>query len=867
MITVVVGILATTATVSAQDSLSVAKARGLKWYNQAVDEMEVSAFSEAEKSVDKALDCYRKAGERKLAVPALTLKSSLMERRWDLDGSLSCLDAAYGKLEAGMDSETLDIIKERYRIYDKYGMVDQVAPLFLKVDSLMRVSSDLMVRVECGVILGDNAANAGHIAQAETLYKESLRMVEESDNPDEYVNVIYLLLERIRSQAMARQEYGQALRLSQRMLRMLKDDGAQDLSLAYFNIAEVYQKSGDTTRCLAYADTIMANGGVPMTDPMLEARHLQLKGILNGRIGRWNTAANIYASVDSMLEAVGRNALRERMNLVPLRAGALYQAGRLPESERLYSEYYEYARSVFSGESDATTTALLNLANIRAYCGKIAEGSEDYIEVERRLEEKIGWRLRFLSSESRSHYLDNMMDVAFAMTAFGLKAGHSGDKFAGSAWDALLMAKGLLLASDKDASQILRSEGTKADRELFYKLTSLQRTLSSMEGRPGSDPATSAELCREILAADSRLAGQSAAYSGIGSFLRTNADAVKSALSDNDVIVDMFDYKSDDGTHPYVAYIVRKESEHPLLVRLCENVRIGDTPMDFRDALEAAEVKAFADRLSSMLRADDNVFLVPSGDFHLIPVESVVMSDGRRFGEAYNIIRLSSARDVVAAKQLAVNSKKRMEVSLFGGLDYGSSNEYAPLPATSEEVVAIKKALGKKAMVLEYTGSEGTPEAVMSLDGNSPDILHFATHGFWYSTEGPAFNKAESYRRGMNMSGLVLSGGRRITAADISTLDFSGTTLAVLSACQTGQGHVTPEGVFGLQRAFKKAGVRYLLVNVGEVSDVASSLFMKEFYSSLRRDGDVREAFGEAKSAVRKRYPDPFYWAGFLLLD
>ena len=867
MITVVVGILATTAILSAQDSLSVAKARGLKWYKQAVDEMEVSAFLEAELATDKALECYAKAGERKLAVPALTLKSSLMERRWDLDGALSCLDAAYGKLDTGMDSETLEVIKKQYHIYNKYGMVDRVAPLFLKVDSLMRVSSDLMVRVECGVILGDNAANAGHILQAETQYKESLRMLEESDKPDEYVNVIYLLLERIRSQELARREYGQALRTSRRMLGLLKDDGAQDLGLAYFNIAEVYQKSGDTTRCLAYADTIMANGGVPMTDPLLEARHLQLKGILNGRLGRWNTAANIYASVDSMMFAGGQNALRERMNLVPLRAAALYQAGRLQESERLYSQYYEYARSVFSEESDATTTALLNLANIRAYCGRIAEGSDDYIEVERRLTEKIGWRLRFLSSESRGHYLDNMLDVAFAMTAFGLKAGHSDDRFAEAAWDALLMAKGLLLASDKDASQIVRGEGTKEDRELFYKLTSLQRTLASMEGRPGSDPVASAELCREILAVDSRLAGQCAAYSGIGSFLRTDADAVKAALSDNDVIVDMFDYKSDDGTHPYVAYIVRKESSQPLLVRLCENVRSGDSPMDFRDALEASEVKAFVERLSSMLRPGDNIFLVPSGDFHLIPVESVVMPDGRRFGEAFNITRLSSARDAVAFKQGAASTKKRMEVCLFGGLDYGPSSEYSPLPATSEELAAIRKALGKKAKILEYTGEEGTWEAVMGLDGNSPDILHFATHGFWYSSDGPSFNKAESYRRGMNMSGLILSGGQRLTASDISTLDLSGTSLAVLSACQTGQGHITPEGVFGLQRAFKKAGVRHILVNIGEASDVASSLFMKEFYSSLKTTGDAREAFAEAKAAVQRRYPDPFYWAGFLLLD
>lgn len=89
-----------------------------------------------------------------------------------------------------------------------------------------------------------------------------------------------------------------------------------------------------------------------------------------------------------------------------------------------------------------------------------------------------------------------------------------------------------------------------------------------------------------------------------------------------------------------------------------------------------------------------------------------------------------------------------------------------------------------------------------------------------------------------------------------------------LSACETGLGHATPEGIYGLQRAFKKAGVRYLLVNVGEASDVASSLFMTEFHKDLISNGnDIHSAFRTARAAVQKRYPDPYYWAGFLLLD
>ena len=120
----------------------------------------------------------------------------------------------------------------------------------------------------------------------------------------------------------------------------------------------------------------------------------------------------------------------------------------------------------------------------------------------------------------------------------------------------------------------------------------------------------------------------------------------------------------------------------------------------------------------------------------------------------------------------------------------------------------------------------------------------------------------------MNMSGLVMADGKKLTATDIASMDLSGTTLVCLSACETGLGHVTPEGIYGLQRAFKKAGVRHILVNVGEASDVASSLFMTEFYRAFVRNGyDSHDAFRKAKEKVRKRYPDPYYWAGFLLLD
>ena len=830
---------------------------GLSWYNQAVEEMDVSGFAEAEIALDSSLVWYRKSGEHAWAVSSLTLLSSLKEHRWDLDGALECLDTAYSMLLPGMDNETLDIIKNKYVIYDKYGMVDQIGPLFVKVDSLMRATADPMVKVECSVILADNALNAGHPTQAETLYRESLRTLDNSGHDKE----LYAVLGKLRYLSMSRKEFVDALDCSQRMLDILKAGGNQDLGLAYFNIAEVYEKSLDTTRCLAYADSIMANGGVPMKDPILNARHMMLKGMLNGRLGRWNKAAEIYAAVDSAMAAAGPNSLRERKNLVPLRAASLYQAGRLAESETLYSEYYEYCGKVYSEESDVTTTALLNLANIRAYSGKIEEGSADYMEVERRLVKKISERLRFLPSQTRDHCLDDMLKVTFAMTAFGLKARHTEDQFSDSAWEALLLSKGLLLSSDIDISERIRRSGTSEDKNQFYRLMAMQRNLAAMENRVGGDAASSAALCEELLIADAKLAAQSAVYREIGGFLEIGAATIKDMLDDNDVIVDMTDFKSDDGTHPYTAYIVRKGSGHAALVRLCEDI---ENYSDVTEALSSPEVKSMVDRLSSYVNPGDNIYLVPSGKFHLIPIESFPMPDGRCFGDVYNVVRLSTSRDLSVIKQKKRITQKPLTATLFGNLDY--DGDYSPLPAAEAEVKSIGKAL-KKFTVHEYTGSEGTREAFLSIDGKSTDVIHFATHGFYYEPKAGE-NKQSVYRKTMNMSGLVMSSGQRLTAAEIAAMDLSGTKLVCLSACETGLGHVTPEGIYGLQRAFKKAGVRHILVNVGEASDVASSLFMTEFYRTFVRNGyDAHDAFRKAREKVRKRYPDPYYWAGFLLLD
>ena len=81
---------------------------------------------------------------------------------------------------------------------------------------------------------------------------------------------------------------------------------------------------------------------------------------------------------------------------------------------------------------------------------------------------------------------------------------------------------------------------------------------------------------------------------------------------------------------------------------------------------------------------------------------------------------------------------------------------------------------------------------------------------------------------------------------------------------------MTAEGVFGLQRAFKKAGVGTIIMSLWNVDDKVTSEFMVAFYEQLTDKANTwnkRKAFEQTKEIIRKEHPDPYYWAAFVMLD
>jgi len=199
-----------------------------------------------------------------------------------------------------------------------------------------------------------------------------------------------------------------------------------------------------------------------------------------------------------------------------------------------------------------------------------------------------------------------------------------------------------------------------------------------------------------------------------------------------------------------------------------------------------------------------------------------------------------------------------------------------------------------------YTSTTANEESFKALCGKHQNILHIATHGFYWSDS--TAQKADFFSQRMttildrnmptspsidplNRCGLLFAGANTaysghsselpegvqdgiLTAKEISLLDLRDADLVVLSACETGKGEITGEGVFGLQRAFKQAGAQTLIMSLWKVDDKATQLLMTEFYRNwITNHQSKRAAFRNAQNAVRSQYKEPYYWAGFIMLD
>ena len=223
------------------------------------------------------------------------------------------------------------------------------------------------------------------------------------------------------------------------------------------------------------------------------------------------------------------------------------------------------------------------------------------------------------------------------------------------------------------------------------------------------------------------------------------------------------------------------------------------------------------------------------------------------------------------------------------------------------EVDNIEKVLGEN--VEKMTECDATEKSFKALSGKKKKNIHIATHGYyWNDSTARLLSKDHQLRalqqgadsqqedKAMSLSGLFFGGAQInfskdrknlsdtiddgvLTAMEVADLDLRGLDLVVLSACQTGLGDIVgSEGVFGLQRGFKKAGAQSIVMSLWPVDDEATKEFMVRFYQELKNNKTKRQAFNIAQEQLKttygnfedKKHEKPTtrpHWAAFILLD
>ena len=329
------------------------------------------------------------------------------------------------------------------------------------------------------------------------------------------------------------------------------------------------------------------------------------------------------------------------------------------------------------------------------------------------------------------------------------------------------------------------------------------------------------------------------------------------------------------------------------------------------DALELwAQVgRVVLNPLTPATRGVNTLFVSPDGELNRIPFAALrapssrqllseelqlrLLTTGRELLDLQNTTTIKTSQALVVANPafdrtpVSVQSPRLSIVSQQRSGDHGSQR-WAPLPGTATEGAAIAQLTGGRLLAGEQA------RAATIQQQQAPRLLHLATHAYFQPDLPEAERKQDQPQRSKNnqgpmalsgenpllRSGIVFAGANQpdddpaddgyLTALEVARLNWKGTELVVISACESGKGDIKAgEGVYGLKRAIAVAGARSSLLSLWKVDDRATAAFMESFYNKLKSGTGRAAALAATQKEFRQSsnttWSHPYVWAAFQL--
>jgi CHAT domain-containing protein/lipopolysaccharide biosynthesis regulator YciM len=590
-----------------------------------------------------------------------------------------------------------------------------------------------------------------------------------------------------------------------------------------------------------------------------------------------------------------------------------------------------------------------NLAKLYWESDKIMKCVPFILEANR--EERVLLRnaVRHLSEGELNSYIDKFKettDLLYSLTRTGAET-------QSTCYDNSLFYKGFLLNTSSSIKNLIYANSISIEDNNLVK--SYQRRLAIEYSKPINQRNAHQvmEFEERINALEKKLAKDVA---GFGEIIRqVNYKDVQAKLRPDQVSIEFVHYRLRkpelQDSIMYAALVLKGDNSEPLFINLFEERELTKLlnansikRMEFvtsvyldpisRKAMDKSTKSLYEliwQPIKPFLKNVKTIFFSPSGLLHSINLNAISLNPNRMLSDEYNLILLNSSRQLVyPSEQFRLNDHS--SAALFGGLNYeidtslnvltaslqddnnavrselsiskldstANLSSWKYLNSTNNEIKEIHEILVssgiKNARLLSVNeGNEETIKDIGSGNVPSPEILHLATHGYFFQNPINPNNEFDNVNltvplfkiseKPMLRSGLILAGANYawrngklyrnyredgiLTAYEISQLNLRNTELVVLSACETGLGFIDGnEGVFGLQRAFKIAGVKNIMMSLWQVPDKQTAELMELFYKNwISKKLSIREALKAAQNTMRKKGLEPYYWAGFVLME
>lgn len=636
-------------------------------------------------------------------------------------------------------------------------------------------------------------------------------------------------------------------------------------------------------------------------------------------LGNYKLAKQYKTEALSIVEkTVGKNHYRYPTFLTSL-ALVNMQLHNYNEAEQNLKEALFIVEKTFGKNHDLYANAAMLLAEVYSDINKFKEAGELYLISINHYSKQLTNYFEAMSEGNQGEFLNKINPLFESYNAFLInyklkEPNQNIDVYINKALENQILLKSLI---GKNAARLqkLVSNSNNDEIKKLYNEWLIQKNKLINRSKSIENTGYDNDLLFKINEIENALK-QKLNISSFNSLI--TFEQLKQALPNKQAAIEFFKvYKSvNDSTieKMYGALIVKNNSKSPELIIYKNGNYMDEKGFNVYSnnvdelKLDTVSYNLFYKPIQNSLSDISKIYVSLDGIFQKINLTSLYNPQSNKYLqdkiEVINIVGFSS---LITNNKLTTTINNKAE--LFGYPDYDYNFKFKKseqnnnntqlvasrygltnlekLPGTKLEVEKISNELKLNNWKVEvYTNEFASEEKLRKMV--SPSVLHIATHGYYLKdveSENKlmlGFEKQALKENSFLRSGLLLAGvgpatsdslntnsenDGILTAYEASFLNLTNTNLVVLSACQTGLGdNMGTEGVAGLQRSFAVAGAKNIITSLWPVDDNATQFFMSNFYSNFSKNQNIEQAFNIAKNETKLKYPQPYFWAAFILI-